>query len=176
MVMITWLIPYLGGAVDAYLTIISILDMPLFVVAIVYGLLWKKATWQGAVVGYATGAITGAVLRFGFNFDVALVTILSGGVAFLACPVISLMTRASDTGQLESIFRLADREGPPKSFVGEETSLATANTGTWILATGFLIFLAGVFMGSQSFTYDSVVAIAGMLIYFAGGILRAKAV
>ena len=40
----TYLVPHLGGAVDAYLTVISIMDMPLFVIAIPFGLLWRKAT------------------------------------------------------------------------------------------------------------------------------------
>jgi SSS family solute:Na+ symporter len=47
MVAVSYLVPYLGGTVDAYLTIISIMDMPLFVIAIVYGLFWRRATWQG---------------------------------------------------------------------------------------------------------------------------------
>jgi uncharacterized membrane protein len=45
---------------------------------------------------------------------------------------------------------------------------------TWILAIGFVIFLAGVLMGSRSATHASAVAIVGMLVYFAGGALRAK--
>jgi hypothetical protein len=43
------------------------------------------------------------------------------------------------------------------------------------LAAGFLVFLAGIFMGRQSLAHASGIAIAGMLIYFAGGALRAKA-
>jgi len=172
MVLISWLIPYLGGTVDAYLTIISILDMPLFVIAIVYGLLWKGATWQGAIAGYASGAVVGAILRFGFHFDVALVTLISGGVALLVCPAASLMTKTSANGKLDYLSQLAEKEDTSISFARGRM----ANAGTWILGAGFFIFLTGVFMGSRSATYASEVAIAGMLIYFAGGALRAKAV
>ena len=46
--------------------------------------------------------------------------------------------------------------------------------GTWALGIGFLVFLGGVLMGSQSAAHASAVAIVGMLIYFAGGAVRAK--
>ncbi len=175
MIAITCLIPYLGGAVDAYLTIISILDMPLFVIAIVYGLLWKKANWQGAMAAYLAGAIAGATLRFGLHFDVAFVTLISGGVALVVCPIVSVLTR-SETDLISKIPTLLMTEGketvePPSSRM---TMAAMTSMGTWILAIGFLVFLVGVLMGCQSAVHASAVAIIGMLIYFAGGALRAK--
>ena len=172
MVLITCLIPYLGGTVDAYLTIISIVDMPLFVIAIVYGLLWKKATWQGAMLGYTTGAVAGSVLRFGLHFDVAFVTLISGGVALVICPIVSLMTKNDETRNLD--FQPAIVGAQPSS--PNKLLSLIANMGTWVLGVGFLVFLAGIFMGSQSAPYASTVAIVGMLIYFAGGALRAKVV
>ena len=42
-----------------------------------------------------------------------------------------------------------------------------------ILLSGFLIFLTGVFLGSAGFVISSFIAVAGMVIYFIGGILRA---
>jgi len=33
-----------------------------------------------------------SILRFGLHFDVAPVTLMSGGVALLVCPIVSLMT------------------------------------------------------------------------------------
>ncbi len=175
MIAITCLIPYLGGAVDAYLTIISILDMPLFVIAIVYGLLWKKANWQGAMAAYLAGAIAGATLRFGLHFDVAFVTLISGGVALVVCPIVSVLTR-SETDLISKIPTLLMTEGketvgPPSSRM---TMAAMTSIGTWILAIGLLVFLVGVLMGRQSAAHASAVAIIGMLIYFAGGALRAK--
>lgn len=175
MIAITCLIPYLGGAVDAYLTIISILDMPLFVIAIVYGLLWKKANWQGAMAAYLGGAIAGAALRFGLHFDVAFVTLISGGVALVVCPIVSVLTR-SETDLISKIPTLLMTEGketvePPSSRM---TMPVMTSMGTWILAIGFLVFLVGVLMGRQSAAHASAVAIIGMLIYFSGGALRAK--
>jgi Na+/proline symporter len=71
------------------------MDIPLFVIAIVYGLLWKKATWQGAMAGYLAGAVAGATLRFGLHFDIAPVTLISGGVALLVCPHVSLISQGT---------------------------------------------------------------------------------
>ncbi len=174
MVAITYLIPYLGGAVDAYLTVISIMDMPLFVIAILYGLLWQKATSAGALWGYLAGAIAGAVLRFGFHYDIALVTLISGGVALLVCPVVSVLTQTSEEKPETSLLRRARAEADTESRPNGQWVPLITHLATWILGMGFLIFLAGVLMGSQSATRASAVAIIGMLIYFAGGALRAK--
>ncbi len=172
MVSITWLIPHLGGAVEAYLTIISILDMPLFVIAIVYGLLWKRANWQGAMAGYAAGAMVGAILRFGLHFDVAPVTLMSGGVALLVCPIVSLMTASAEMYPTDSLSLSAQFDDTVETTVSNKTM---AMIGTWILGIGFLVFLGGILMGSQAAANASGVAIGGMLIYLAGGSLRAKA-
>ncbi|HVO62574.1 MAG TPA: sodium:solute symporter family protein [Terriglobales bacterium] len=173
MVAITYLIPYLGGAVDAYLTVISIMDMPLFVIAIVYGLLWRRATWQGAMAGYLSGALAGAVLRFGFHYDIAIVTVLSGGVALLVCPLVSLSTPSSSRESRLS-FMQRHSEVSSGSNLPRRSGLRTATIGTWILGFGFLVFLIGVLLASQSSARASSVAIAGMLIYFLGGALRAN--
>src|SRR5439155_26180255 len=53
-----------AGAVRANLTVVGILDMPLFVITIVYGLLWKRANWQGAVAGFLTGGTVGILTHF----------------------------------------------------------------------------------------------------------------
>jgi solute:Na+ symporter, SSS family len=175
MIAITCLIPYLGGAVDAYLTIISILDMPLFVIAIVYGLLWRRANWRGAMAAYIAGAIAGATLRFGLHFDVAVVTLISGGVALLVCPIVSVLTRSETevTSKIPTLLMTQEKQ-TAESPSSQMTRPAMTSMATWILAIGFLIFLAGVLMGSQSATHASAVAIIGMLVYFAGGALRAK--
>lgn len=175
MMAITCLIPYLGGAVDAYLTIISILDMPLFVIAIVYGLLWKKANWQGAIAAYIAGAMAGATLRFGLHFDVALVTLISGGVAVLVCPIVSIATETlANSGSPISASLMTQANGTDEHLGSHKMKPTMTIIGTWILGAGFLVFLGGVLMGSHSAAHAPGVAIAGMLIYFAGGALRAK--
>jgi solute:Na+ symporter, SSS family len=175
MIAIVYLVPYLGGAVDAYLTVISIMDMPLFVIAIPYGLLWRKATWQGAMAGYLTGSITGAILRFGFNVDVAPVTLISGAVAAVVCPIISLLTqKAGVDSQLSSFFAAARAGAEPEGEAQGAAAPAFRKLGLWILVLGAAIFLVGLVMAGQSIGQASAVAISGMVIYFLGGALRAK--
>ena len=53
-----------AGAVRANLTVVGILDMPLFVITIIYGLLWKRANWQGAVAGFIAGGSLGILTHF----------------------------------------------------------------------------------------------------------------
>jgi len=53
-----------AGAVRANLTVVGILDMPLFVITILYGLMWKRANWQGAMAGFVGGGILGMFTYF----------------------------------------------------------------------------------------------------------------
>src|SRR5207247_8851533 len=52
------------GAVKINMYVVGILDMPLFVITIVYGLLWKRANWQGAVAGFLAGGSVGILTHF----------------------------------------------------------------------------------------------------------------
>jgi SSS family solute:Na+ symporter len=171
MVAVTYLIPYMGGAVDAYLSISSIMDMPLFVIGILFGLVWKKVTWQAAMAGYLVGAGAGAIMRFGFHIDVAAVTLLSGAVTAVVCPILSLFGAGSQ--------HAGGRQFAPVAGVPEEEKEVRAPSfagrlGLWILAGGFLLFLVGLLMGSRGISGASAVAIGGMAVYFIGGALRAK--
>jgi SSS family solute:Na+ symporter len=172
----TYLVPRLGGAVDAYLTIISIMDMPLFVIAIPYGLLWEKTTWQGAITGYLTGSLAGAILRFGFHFDVAPVTLISGGVAAIVCPAISLLTQkaASRLRTHDLLIRASSNAIQDTAQPVSGPSL-WSKLGLWILGLGAVMFLGGLIMVGLSIPRSTVVALTGMLLYFLGGGLRAKA-
>ncbi len=162
MIAVTYLVPYLGGAVDAYLTIISIMDMPLFVIAIPYGLLWKRATWQGAMAAYLAGSATGAVLRFGLGLDVAPVTIISGAVAALVCPVVSLLTTGARP--------IPEPEGPS---VHEARTTFAGRASLAVLSLGFLLVMGGILLASQASPQASAVALTGLAVFFAGGLWRA---
>jgi SSS family solute:Na+ symporter len=52
------------GAVRANLFVVGILDMPLFVITIVYGLCWKRTNWQGATAGFVAGGLAGLLCYF----------------------------------------------------------------------------------------------------------------
>ena len=176
MIATAYLVPRLGGAVDAYLTIISIMDMPLFVIAIPYGLLWEKMTSEGAITGYVTGSLAGAILRFGFHFDVAPVTLISGAVAALVCPVVSLMTqKAAATARAHDLLVRASASGMDDDLQPASTPSVWSRLGLWILGLGAAIFLVGLVRAGLSIPKSTVVVLVGMLLYFLGGGLRAKA-
>ena len=175
MIAVSYLVPYLGGTVDAYLTIISIMDMPLFVIAIVYGLFWRRATWQGAISGYLGGAIVGAVLRFAFQVDISTVTFASGGVALLLCPMISFLTTAKSSESITRVFD-AKKTGREEIDSGESFNIMpvtkSGQMSLIILFLGLLIFFCGIFMGSQGLNFSSHIAALGMIIFFIGGWFR----
>lgn len=51
------------SAIDLYIGMISVVDLPLFVVAILYGFAWKRATPAGAIAGYSVGMVLGLVVQ-----------------------------------------------------------------------------------------------------------------
>ena len=53
-----------SGAVRANLAVVGVVDLPLFVIAIIYGLLWKRTTWQGAMAGFFAGGAVGIFSYF----------------------------------------------------------------------------------------------------------------
>src|SRR5688572_14934338 len=62
MLTMAWALQYTGtGAVNLNLAVVGILDMPLFIITIVYGLFWRRANWQGATAGFVTGGIVGVM-------------------------------------------------------------------------------------------------------------------
>ncbi len=173
MITITYLVPRLGGAVDAYLTVISIMDMPLFVIAVPYGLLWEKATWQGAIAGYIAGSAVGATLRFGYGFGVGPVTLLSGGVAALICPVVSLLThKETARQQAHQLLARAVADRTQAAALGEIRSSALSKIGLWALGAGAFTFISGLVLAGFSAPKATATVLVGMCIYFVGGGLR----
>jgi SSS family solute:Na+ symporter len=60
MLIVAWLLKRTDvGAVKANLTMVGILDMPLFVVTVIYGMAWTRTNWQGAVAGFVLGGLSG---------------------------------------------------------------------------------------------------------------------
>lgn len=173
----SYVIPKLGGAVNAYLTIIGIMDMPLFIIAIVYGLLWKRATWQGAIVGYLAGAVAGAIVKFGLGYGVPPATFASAGTALLVCPLVSILTLRPTEEKIKKVFK-AKITSDEEINMGEVYHIIPISLGgkisLSIFGLGLVLFLVGTIMGSQSLKIASLVAVIGMIIYFLGGFLRTR--
>jgi len=176
MIAFAYLVPVMGGAVEAYLTIIAIMDMPLFVVAIVYGLLWKRTNWQGAIAGYVSGAVAGVIGQFLFHLDFNTTTFITAGVALIATPLASVLTRRTESATLERVW--AARTGSEEEqLAGEEFRLLPASgkgkVGMGLLALGLGVFFCGIALGSLDVPHAGTVAVIGMILYFGGGLIRA---
>jgi SSS family solute:Na+ symporter len=176
MVAFAYLIPLMGGAVNAYLTIIAVMDMPLFIIAIVYGLLWKRATWQGAIIGYGAGAIAGVIGQFVLHLGFTFTTFLTAGVALIVTPLASLASTDDRTEGIEAIW--SARHGSDEERTSQNPYHILPTTG-WgrlamgILAAGLLLFVIGVVAGGAGAAVGSAVAVGGMVLFFSGGLLRA---
>ena len=175
MIFFAYWVPIMGGAVEAYLTIIGIMDMPLFIVGILYGLLWKKATSAGAIIGYLAGAMAGIIGKFVFMFDFNLTTFLSAGVALIILPVVSLFTRGETSEKIRRIWD-AKKGSKEEEEAGDVYNIIPkTRRGKFsflVYISGVVIFIAGVISGSSGWPIASVIAVIGMVIYFLGGYLR----
>jgi SSS family solute:Na+ symporter len=177
MIGFSYLVPILGGAVKAYLTIIGIMDMPLFIVAILYGLLWKRSTWQGAIAGYLSGALAGGLARFYLQFDINISTFCSAGAALIICPIVSLLSKPESDFKLASIWKMRK---PSKEEIekGEVYHIIPKSIGGKLtlgsLLLGLLLFLGGIFLGSQGNPSAAYLSLGGMVLYFFSGFLRLR--
>lgn len=175
MILFAYLVPILGGAVNAYLTIIAIMDMPLFVIAVIYGLLWKRVNWQGAVAGYIAGAISGIIGQFiyGLNFNVT--TFITAGTALIITPIISLMTKEESNVHIDAIWKartISEEEIINNNVYNIIPKTMKGKLSLMVLVIGLVLFLIGVVMGSTGSSTASYLTVGGMIIYFIGGLFR----
>jgi len=93
------------------------------------------------------------------------------------CPIVSLLTRKTSSEKLQLISRARQRSDEEQTS-GTPYNLLPASAGGRIaiavLSAGFALFLAGVLMGSRAMRQASFVAVAGMVTYFAGAVLRTR--
>ena len=175
MIVFAFLVPKMGGAVEAYLTIIGIMDMPLFIVGVFYGLLWKRATSSAAIVGYLAGALAGGIARFGYGLDFNLTTFISAGVALVVAPLVSWFTLPEKKEKLDVVWKarqISEEEQQSGDVYNILPKTRAGKASLTVYLSGVIIFIAGVFSGSNGWPYASFVAVAGMLIYFLGGLLK----
>ncbi|MCB0283525.1 MAG: sodium:solute symporter family protein [Calditrichaeota bacterium] len=177
MILFAFAVPVMGGAVEAYLTIIGIMDMPLFIVGIVYGLLWKRSTSSGAILGYISGAVAGIIGKFILDFDFNLTTFLSAGVALVVTPVFSLLTKSEKEEKINKIWTaktISDEEKEAGDIYHIIPKTSKGKLSLTVYASGVVLFLAGVVSGSSDWPYASFLAVTGMVVYFLGGYLKVK--
>ncbi|HET6452821.1 MAG TPA: sodium:solute symporter family protein [Armatimonadota bacterium] len=184
--------------VEANLTVVGIIDMPVFVIAIVYGLFSKRTNWQGAVGGYIIGASAGAfcykyfsgnpdlsayaIVHTLFGADViwaqwakSLAALASTAAALIGVPLVSaFFPKQKMTKDCERVF--GAYKSALHSTSEEEIHMmptsAKGKLGVGLMIVGFLSFLFGVLSGSVQFQFASQMAVGGMLVFFVGGLTR----
>ncbi|GAG77058.1 unnamed protein product, partial [marine sediment metagenome] len=175
MILFAYWVPKMGGAVNAYLTMIAIMDMPLFIVAVVYGLFWKRCNWQGAIAGYFTGAVAGVfgefVLQYNFNQN----TFLTAAVALVVTPIVSSLTRRPDELKIAEVWQ-AKHVTEEEVKAGQVYNIIPVTTfgkaSLVVLFVGLLTFVIGLVMGNYNTSVASCLAVTGMIVYFVGGLSR----
>jgi len=174
MIAFSFAVPKLGGAVSAYLTVIGIMDMPLFIVGILYGLLWKRATWQGAILGYLAGATAGFI---GFRLDLhfGIFTLYSASADLIVSFIVSLLTPRTPDEKINKIWSLRKVTEEEKKAKGVYHIIPISTGGRIsliVFGIGLVMFLVGIFMGAGALKLAAPIAIIGMIVYFLGGFLR----
>lgn len=175
MLLFAYAVPKMGGAVDAYYTIIAIMDMPLFVIAIVFGLFWKRATWQGAIAGYAAGFAAGLFGQFVLGLQFQGKTFLTAAVALIVVPIVSLVSGSPDKAKVAEVWEarsVTEEERQSKQIYNILPVTPQGKLSLGVFFVGAAIFIVGLFTGSANSTMGSYLAVAGMLIYFLGGLFR----
>jgi len=175
MILFSYWVTKFEGAVNAYLTVISIMDMPLFVVAVLLGMFWKRANLTGALVGYFAGAVAGAYVNFGTGLGFNVATFVSAGAAFVACIAASYLSRRSDESKIESVWKAkhtSQEEIDAKDVYHIWPRSAGGRFSMLVLFAGLAVFLAGTVTGKWDWEYASVTAVVGMVIFFLAGLVR----
>lgn len=175
MIVFSYIVPYLGGAVQAYLTVVSIFDMPLFVIAIIYGLHWKRTNWQGALGGYIAGIIAGIIAFMLLHYNFKIATFFSGGAALLFCPLVTLFTQEPPADKINTIWN-ARKGSKEEELSGDLYSIIPkSSSGRFVLilsGVGLIVFIIGVLLGHYNSPYDSLLALSGMALFFLSALAR----
>jgi SSS family solute:Na+ symporter len=180
MLVVAWLFEFVGNAVKLNNIIVSILDMPLFVVTVVYGLWWKRANWQGALAGFVLGGVGSGMCYYVYrdNIDYArqIAAIVSTATALVVTPVVTLITPAATDDRaralLASIGRGTEIEGDAEPFHLVPGS-AIGKIGAVTVIVGFGMFLTGVLSARASTAVAGALAVAGLIAVLLGGVVRA---
>ncbi len=175
-----------SGAVRANLAVVGAVDIPLFIITIVFGLFWKRTTWQGAMAGFFIGGAAG-ISMYGLWGPLTnylhvpsmqkqllnIVPFVSSGTAVIVTLVVSLLTTQAAKPEYSNIwthFHKSTEKGDnfylvPESMVGK--------VGLVLIFGGFACFLGGVITAAAcGFSLATTVALTGMGVLFVGGLMR----
>ena len=170
-----YLIPLIGeNVVAAYLTVVGIFDMPFFVITILYGLLWKRTNWQGALIGYLAGVSAGSISAYIMGVDAFFFSTFAGTITALVVTPISTMFFPRQSGK--QIDRIWEARSHTEEDEGEAYHIIPVSGWGKFFFTlffvGLAVFLIGIISGSVAFAYAGALALGGMILYFLAGLCR----
>ncbi|MEA1996743.1 MAG: hypothetical protein U9N45_03860, partial [Gemmatimonadota bacterium] len=175
-IVFAFLIPLIGeNVVAAYLTVVGVFDMPFFVIAIVFGLLWRRANWQGVLTGYLAGIVAGCISAYLRGMDAFFFsTFVSTATVLAVTPIATMFFPKQSDEQLDRVWAAhthsdEEHEGEPFHIVPD------SGWGKLFLTLFFLglgAYLFGVISASTGFAHASAVAFYGMVLYFLSGLAR----
>ena len=99
---------------------------------------------------------------------------ISSGTAIVVTPLVSLLTKPSaknQAGRVWASFKASTSAGDEDDFPLVPRTLA-GRIGLVLIAGGFLCFLGGIISAIWAFPSATVMAVGGMIVLFAGGLLR----
>jgi SSS family solute:Na+ symporter len=196
-----------AGAVRANLTVVGLVDLPLFVITVVFGLFWKRTTWQGATAGFFGGGVVGILSNMligtkNFNgalhpflglisrslaaqasvwhahlkvYEPSLISIspfISSSAAIVLTVLVTLVTKQTGD-RANDIWKSFTACGKDKTDTFHLVPRSAAGKlGLSLLSLGFAGFVVGVISASRALPMASTLALGGMTVVFAGGILR----
>jgi len=178
MIAFSFMIERLGGIVNAYLTIISILDMPLFVIAVIYGF-GKKATSKGAFTSIVLGVIAGIIANFVLDYGFRGAVMFSGIAALIGMPLGTWIFKdKADKSKVDEIRNAKkanlDNEAEKE---GIYNLIPSSKAGRVVLSIFFFalaLFLVAIVLGGMGIQWASTVAVVAMIVYFLSGLLRLR--
>jgi solute:Na+ symporter, SSS family len=181
MIAYSYLVPYIGSAVEAYLVIVGVTDMPSFVVFIICGLFIRRVNSRGAIIGYVGGILCGALTLLlhwritGVPF--ADSTIVSTASTLVITVAVSLLTPPEPPEKLERTFSAFCESAEEKEQGNYFRIWPMSRAGKfWMIVhlIGQGLFLVGVFMAAfeAAQPWAAGTATAGMGVFLVGALLR----
>ncbi|HTL31141.1 MAG TPA: sodium:solute symporter family protein [Tepidisphaeraceae bacterium] len=198
MLVMAWLLQYdKSGAVNINLVVVGILDMPLFIVTVVYGLTWRRINWQGAVAGFVGGGIAGVASYFILDTAHARISapIIGATAALIITPIVALLFAHRHREESDQIWQKPPARGfevmTPDQMqtvpagmgldavdaVEEEAfhlvpRSAIGKVAMVVMLVGFLVFTVGILSAMKASPLASPLAVSGMLATLLGGLVR----
>lgn len=159
------------SVVENFLSLVSVFDTPIFVVAILFGLKGRRVNEQGAIAGYIGGALCGLAASalctaWGVQDYLWWITVSALAGSVVITLTVSMFFPPPDAEKVERI-RKSDR-GDDKEWYTIIPRSKPGKVTLGIIILGALVFFSGIVLGGMGSEHASALAVGGMITYFVG--------